>query len=48
VAVAILALITAIRFASSIDRVFNTFLDALANKALAFQSLANKAFFSSG
>lgn len=47
-AAAILALITAIRFASTLACFFNTFLDALANLALATLSLANKAFFSSG
>jgi hypothetical protein len=48
VAAAILALITAIRLASTFAYFFNTFLDALANLALATLNLANKAFFSSG
>jgi len=43
-----LALITAIRFASTLARFFNKFLEAFFNEALAFLSLANKAFFSSG
>jgi hypothetical protein len=48
VAAAILALITAIRLASTLAYFFKTFLDALANLALATLNLANKAFFSSG
>jgi hypothetical protein len=48
VAAAILALITAICFASTLACFFNTLLDALAKEALATLSLAYKAFLSSG
>jgi len=48
VAAEILALIKAIRLASTLACVFNTYFEALANLALAALSLASKIFFSSG